>query len=114
MFSFLIVVALILAGQVGGASERYAQRTTGAATSTSPSGSNGSVIVAPAVSSQTPPATNGSSRNSSTAPGTGGSYPTSPPPGFGNQRTSPLGETSGGSAATGQGQSPPAGYPTQP
>jgi hypothetical protein len=110
MASLLIVVALTLAGQLGGANERYLGDATTQPTPTSSSPSSAPTSLAPLNHPTSPPA-NGSNRNATAVP-SGNPYKSSQPSGFGNQQSVQPLNPNRSPANAGQSQPPP-GYPAQ-
>ncbi len=102
MFTFLVVVGLVLAGQVSSDPGRYPPRNAGHGSPTNTGGGlNPSGGVSP-LNLQSASGNKGGSPDAGTPAVSGNPYPASPPLGFGPPPTSA------------RNQSPPSGYPSQP
>ena len=108
MCSSLIIIALALVSQIGGANDRYPGGNPGqpAATSASPGGAP--ATLAPLTNSS-PPATSAAPRSTPSAPSGSNPYAPSRPSNFSNQPTSPAYSTNAAPRNAGQVQPPP-GY----
>src|SRR5258705_13134151 len=106
MFSSIVVVALTLASQLGGASERYLGSTTGQPAATNNTPNSAPPPLAP-LNSSAPPATNGPPRNSTSSQSSNPYTPTRPSNFSSQPATPPM--TSNG-AAPNVGQQPPSSY----
>ncbi len=109
MFSSLIVVTLSLAGQVGGADQRYLGGTPGQPGATSPTPGGAPPAVTPLTNPNTPP-TNDATRNTTSSQNTSPYIPTLP--NFSTQPTTPAINSNGARPNSVQPQPPP-GYPAQ-
>jgi hypothetical protein len=109
MSSSLIVVVLTLAGQIGGANDRYLGGTTGQPAATNNTPNSAPPPLAP-LNNSTPPATNSLPRNA-TSPPSSNPYAPTRPSNFSSQPTTPAMNSNG--AAPNLGQQPPSSYQPQ-
>src|SRR6476646_10652269 len=110
MFSSLIVVALTLASQPGGADPRDPAGNPGQPATTSAAPSGAPATLTP-LTNPSSPAANAASRTSPPPSGTS-PYTPSQPPNFSSQPTTPAFNSDAAPRGTGQVQPPP-GYPSQ-